>query len=44
VLAYTDPEVLVQCAEDRGVGLALLRPEGRIRVRAGERGDDVHPP
>ena len=43
MLADTDPEVLVQGAEHCGMDLALLRPEGRVGVGAGEPGDDVHP-
>ena len=44
MFADPDPEGLVQGPENGGVDLALLRPEGRVGVRAGERGDDVDPP
>jgi len=44
VLAYADSKVLVQGTEDGGVYLALLGLKSRVRVGAGEHGDDVHPP
>jgi len=44
VLADSDSQVLVQGTEDGGMHLALLRPESRVGVGAGEPGNDVHPP